>query len=183
MDMEATMNAAVTATARNFEGETVGSTVHAFERAGLGKAPFKFVGTYESKFQACPGAPVKPGTSCDYCGEGIMYVCAIRSSDGKTFKVGCDCVSKVGDAGLKKIIDRKVAERRTAATHARQDAKIAAAIAALPSVAAALRAQPHPYTWQADKGATMLDRVQWLLANAGRKGKCEAAKIIDAAAS
>jgi hypothetical protein len=165
-------------TARNFEGETVGSTVHAFERAGLGQAPFTFVGSYESKFQACPGAPIQPGTCCDYCGQGIMYVCQIRSADGKTFKVGCDCVAKTSDKGLTKIIDREVAERRTKAAHKRADAKIAEAVALLPSVEGALRAQPHPYTWQADKGATMFDRVTWLLANAGRQGKLAAAKII-----
>jgi hypothetical protein len=169
-------------TARNNESETVGSVLHAFERAGLGKAPFRYVGSYESKFQACPGAPVKAGSSCDYCAESIMYVCVIRSADGREFKVGCDCAARVGDAGLKKIIDRKVAERRTDAAHKRADAKIAAAVSMLPAVEDKLRAQPHPYAWQADKGATMLDRVTWLLANAGRKGKVEAAKLIEAAA-
>jgi hypothetical protein len=73
---------------------------HCFERAGLGRAPFKIVGSFECKFQAAPGAPVQPGGSCDYCGQGIMYAVAIKSADGKTFKVGCDCVARTGDAGL-----------------------------------------------------------------------------------
>ena len=77
--------------------------LHCFERAGLGKAPFKIVGSYECKFQACPGAPVQCGGSCDYCGQGIMYAVAIKSADGQTFKVGCDCVARTGDAGLIKL--------------------------------------------------------------------------------
>lgn len=74
--------------------------MHVFERAGLGNAPFKVVGSYEMKWQACPGAPIQPGGSCDYCGQGIMYAVAIRSADGQKFKVGSDCVHKTGDAGL-----------------------------------------------------------------------------------
>lgn len=76
--------------------------VHVFERAGLGRAPFKVVGSFELKWQAHPGAPIQPGGSCDYCGQGIMYAAAIRSADGKQFKVGCDCVARTGDAGLLK---------------------------------------------------------------------------------
>ena len=40
---------------------------HCFERAGLGKAPFRLVGFFECKWQAAPDAPVQPGKSCDYC--------------------------------------------------------------------------------------------------------------------
>ena len=74
--------------------------LHIFERAKLGKAPFRCVGSFEMKFQACPGAPILPGGSCDYCGQGIMYAFQIKSADGRTFKVGCDCVMKTRDAGL-----------------------------------------------------------------------------------
>jgi hypothetical protein len=77
---------------------TVGQ--HCFEEAGLGKAPFRLTGFTTMQYQAAPGAPVQPGTSCDYCSTAIMYVCLVTSSDGKTFKVGCDCVGRTGDAGL-----------------------------------------------------------------------------------
>lgn len=118
--------------------------MHVFERAGLGKAPFGVVGFYTAKYQACPGAPVQPGTSCDYCGQGIMYVCKIQAADGREFKVGCDCVKRTGDAGLIKAyksspefrqmeaakrlakdesnkveIDRLMAEKRDVLTEAR----------------------------------------------------------------
>ena len=85
--------------------------VHVFESAGLGLAPFRLDGFSESKFQAAPGAPVQPGSTCDYCGQGIMIVCAIRSADGKRFKVGCDCVAKTDDAGLKSVVDRGKRDR------------------------------------------------------------------------
>lgn len=74
--------------------------LHVFERARLGKAPFHIKGSYELKWQAFPGAPVQCGGSCDYCGQGIMYAVAIGSADGRTFKVGSDCVARTGDAGL-----------------------------------------------------------------------------------
>lgn len=81
-------------------GEACSRCVHPFERAGLGKAPFRCVGFYVSKFCAAPGAPVQPGSACDYCGTGIMNVFSILSADGKASKVGCDCVRKTPDKAL-----------------------------------------------------------------------------------
>lgn len=68
---------------------------HAFERAGLGIAPFHYVGMYEKVYVAFPGAPAQPSGTCDYCGNGIRYCCQIQSADGKKFIVGTDCVAKV----------------------------------------------------------------------------------------
>lgn len=81
--------------------------MHRFEIAGLGKAPFRCIGFYVSKFQAIPGdpnCPIQPGSSCDYCSNAIMNVYQIRGADGREFKVGCDCVAKTGDAGLRRQI-------------------------------------------------------------------------------
>lgn len=74
--------------------------LHVFERAGLGKAPFRCVGMVEKVYQACQGAPVQPGGSCDYCGNGIRYCFQVKGADGKLFEVGSDCVMRTGDAGL-----------------------------------------------------------------------------------
>ena len=74
--------------------------LHVFERAGLGKAPFHCIGMEEKTFQACQGAPIQPGGSCKYCGQGIRYVYIVRGRDGRCFGVGSDCVAKTGDAGL-----------------------------------------------------------------------------------
>lgn len=106
---------------------------HCFERAGLGRAPFKIVGSYECKFQAFVGAPVQCGGSCDYCGQGIMYAVAIKSACGNTFKVGCDCVARTGDAGLIKAYKthpdtRKQNRDRAAALDARKSAEWSALI-------------------------------------------------------
>jgi hypothetical protein len=74
--------------------------MHVFERAKLGIAPFYCFSSEEKIFQACPGAPIQPGSSCDYCGQGIRYVYWIKGRTGSAFKVGSDCVMRTGDAGL-----------------------------------------------------------------------------------
>lgn len=92
--------------------------IHCFEKAGLGVAPFRVVGFYVKKYQACQGAPIQPGTCCDYCGTGIMNVYEIKSSDGRLFKVGCDCVAKTADKVLTdgvKVYQRKAREEKAAA--------------------------------------------------------------------
>ncbi len=73
------------------ETPTVG---HPFERAGLGLAPFRFVSMTESVHHVCQGV-TQPGSSCDYCGTAIRYVCHIESADKRRFKVGTDCVLKL----------------------------------------------------------------------------------------
>lgn len=87
-------------TQNNIETTSVSTRVHPFEKAELGVAPFRLVRVYESKFQACQGAPIQPGTSCDYCGTGIMYVFVVKGATGREFKVGCDCVEKVDQGPL-----------------------------------------------------------------------------------
>lgn len=97
-------------------------SIHRFERAGMGKAPFTVVGFGREIFQAIPGdpsCPIQPGTSCDYCGTGIMDVAYIESADGKRSKVGCDCVQKAGDGGLLTRIKRSP-EYRTLQRQKRQ---------------------------------------------------------------
>lgn len=74
--------------------------VHRFEAAGLGTAPFTLESFQVCKWQACQGAPIQAGASCDYCGQAIMLVYVVRGADGRRFKVGCDCMLKTGDAGL-----------------------------------------------------------------------------------
>src|SRR5690349_20051736 len=82
-------------------------STHVFERAGLGKAPFVVSGYGREIYQAVPGDsrwPIQPGAVCNYCGTAISNVCYIKSSDGRQFKVGSECVNKTGDAGLKKSL-------------------------------------------------------------------------------
>jgi hypothetical protein len=72
-------------------------TLHPFELAGLGEAPFRFVTVRKNVYSAAPGHQ-QPGGTCQYCSQGIMYECVIRSSDGKEFVVGQDCVMKLDRA-------------------------------------------------------------------------------------
>lgn len=94
--------------------------VHCFEKAGLGKAPFRCVGMASipssSLAEANPTAynnalamlPKGIGCgSCQYCGTGIMHNFIIQSADDRRFVVGSDCVAKTGDAGLIQQVKRE----------------------------------------------------------------------------
>lgn len=154
-------------------------TKHVWEIAGLGQAPYTYIGHTTEHYQACPGAPIQVGGSCDFCGQGISEMYRFRSADGKVFKVGSNCVKRAGDKGLIRMIAKDVKAHQKATREARQDARIAAAKGMLDSVAVRLTALPHPHPWMAEKGKTALDWVNWMLANAGRKGKVDAAKLVE----
>lgn len=162
---------------------------HPFEIAGLGAAPYRVIGFDICKYQACPDAPVQPGTSCDYCSQGIMYVMKVQASDGKQFKVGCDCVMKVGkqskDYPSQRPLEVAARELKTKIRHERERATIKAGFEWLssPEVSAKIATLPHPYKWQADKGLTMADYVEWMKRNAGNKGKLGVIKDVKVAMS
>jgi hypothetical protein len=157
--------------------------IHPFERAGLGKAPFRFIGSERKTFQAHPGAPIQVGGSCDYCGTGIIEHCYIRSADGKTFKVGCDCVMKTHHKGtpLYTAAEKALKAARKATKETNERARIKAAKAALEENPELLADRPHSRKWAADKGMTARDEVLWYLAHAGRQGQMMATKAIEAA--
>jgi hypothetical protein len=90
--------------------------IHAFEERGLGKAPFKFVREIDS-------GSIKAGHTCDFCGTGIRYLEEIRSSDGKVFHVGCECVFKTGDTGLVDTVKRAMRQSRAQAKYEKQRAE------------------------------------------------------------
>lgn len=119
--------------------------VHVFEKANLGKAPFRCIGVREVYYQASPDSPRQVGGSCDYCGTGIVIQCQIKGADGRTFKVGSDCVHKTGDAGLIKSYKTRPEVRKAARdARARKAAKVQIEIDALmsnPAVKAGLEAQ------------------------------------------
>lgn len=65
---------------------------HIFAKFGPG--PYRFVRYEYMTYQACHGAPVQVGTSCDHCATGIKNVYFIQCADGTEFKVGSTCVEK-----------------------------------------------------------------------------------------
>lgn len=169
--------------AMTIETETA---IHPFEKAGLGKAPFRYVGAVDQNPRGDGTIVIgehmgvkietKAGGTCDYCGMAIINMYKVRSADGHTFRVGCDCLKKVDiinpstlKADVKKAKDAKADQRIASAK----------AMLATESVRAALASKPHPALWAQSKGLTMLDQVEWLLAHAGRSGKTDAAKIIE----
>jgi hypothetical protein len=159
--------------------------MHPFERAKLGNAPFRYVGTYTAKWQACPGAPIQPGAACDYCGQGIMQVFRVRSADGREFKVGCDCVAKVyreyGNKtdGVDAKVKAAVAKARKASAANSLERRVIAVCTALETDPTFLTDVPHPQEWAARKGMTMRDMVSWYLDHAGAAGKTKVLKIAE----
>lgn len=153
--------------------------IHDFELSGLGKAPFRFLG-YETKlFTPHPGAPSKPGGTCDRCWTAITICFQFESADGKRFKVGSTCVEKFGrtydvvtpvKAALRKINRMK---RR-----AREEVKITWLKANLNKARAVLQSRPHPQKWASDKGKTAWDSAIWMILHAGNAGKIKLASQI-----
>lgn len=153
--------------------------IHAFEKAGLGKAPFSFVGYEYRTFQACHGAPVQVGGSCDFCGAGLCNMFEIESADGKRFHVGPDCVRKTGDAGLGRAVDavEKKARENKAANDAAKSAGTLAGMLCNDEIFAALYAAPHPRGFS---GLSFLDYAHWMFSHAGNAGRKKTIKEIRA---
>lgn len=150
------------------------NAIHKFEAAGLGKAPFRFVGMetardreMEQMHRAANGMvfTTNYATGCDYCGQGIYDAFMVESSDGKRFKVGCECINKTGDAGLKRfVMDEKNAKRRKAAA-AKRVTKIEREKDLLSAFQAgrceSLRGLPHPK----GRDGSAWDYVNWCIQN------------------
>lgn len=102
---------------------------HPFERSGLGKAPFRVVGYERRVFQACQGAPIQVGGSCDHCGTGIIHTFIIQGADGGKFKVGSSCVFKTGDSILSGMV-RQYQKNARRAENAARKAELAATLEA-----------------------------------------------------
>jgi hypothetical protein len=147
---------------------------HAFEVAGLGKAPFRCTAMTENVINYGDGSS-KAGGTCDYCSNGIRYEFHVVGADGRSFKVGCDCIAKVDDAGLlkayKSLPEFRASQREKRwAKAARQRAEFKALVE---EKAAMLQALPHSYGF-VDRATgtplTKLDEARWTLANAGAAG-------------
>jgi len=157
---------------------------HAFEIAGLGEGPFRYIGMSENVI-TYPDGTQKAGGSCDYCGTGIRFECVIVSKDGKRSKVGCECIRKVGDAGLLKAYKSSPEFR----AHQRKlRIQKAAAVCAqinliLEANRATLESQPHPRGFidrQTGVALTAWDDAQWLLSRCGDAGRARLLRSLKA---
>lgn len=122
--------------------------IHLFELANLGKAPFSLSHVEE----------LSRGGSCDFCGTGIRWAFWLNSTDGRRFKVGCDCIHKSGDRGLIDLAERERKERARAARHAKAEAKRRAAQQAA-KAAARLASRANALAFKAYVQATHLRQV------------------------
>jgi hypothetical protein len=147
---------------------------HPFERSGLGRAPFRFVGCYESRGPLnlgdgrTVGAPGQPMGTCAHCGMGIAVCCTIQDADGKRFVVGSVCVNKTADAGLIKQTRTAMNTRLAAARQDKAVKRKAWIEANLEAARATLQSQPHPGGYD---GKTAYDWAVWMTKNAGDAGR------------
>lgn len=167
--------------------------LHRFERAGLGRAPFRCidmverVGPIDLGNGRSTGAPGQPMGCCKFCSTGIKFCYVIQSADGNVFDVGSECVRHTGDKGLVAVVKRHEAEHRKALAEARgrrECARIEVARVAIADdgdLRAKFSGKPHPNKWHADQGDTLADYLCWLLAHAGHTGQLRATKAIEKA--
>ncbi len=160
---------------------------HKFEAAGLGKAPFRVVGFEVKKFQACQGAPIQAGASCDFCATSIMNVYWVKGSglNDNRFKVGCDCVEKTGDRGLIRRAKNASSEHKAAASRAAKESRVKRlyTLLTMDAVVEALEGDPHPMSWRADEGDTRVDWATWMLRHSGMAGKTKLASYVEKVAN
>lgn len=161
------------------------TTMHPWQRYGLGMAPFVCVGVTEKVYRATPDSPAQPGGTCDACGMGIRYLYEIRSADGKTFHVGSDCVMKTQrrdnakrDPLIVKVNDlRRKIERD--ARHAREAVRIKAGRALYEANREFFATFPHPSEWRREQGETLADCFDWYFCHAGNKGQLDTIKAVE----
>lgn len=130
--------------------------IHKWEKAGLGKAPYAYLGMG------------KGSTSCCYCGTGIKYLFNFRSADGKTFYVGSNCVHSSDDAGLTKLISQDERKLRDEQNKERAERKQQKAFAYFQEAevyfegsSELFKALPHPNKYMSKDGKTLFDYLSF----------------------
>ena len=159
---------------------TAQTTMHCFEAAGLGKAPFRYLGmeyqeiSYGQRVIGSAGGiqvTTKPGSTCDFCGTYIVNIFNVGSSDGKKFKVGCECIRKTDDSGLIRAVDADVKKMEREKRKVKKEAKvqkdkaICETLLSTPAIRAKLSEQKHPSPYFASEGKTLLDWAKWMMEN------------------
>ncbi len=163
------------------------SNIHPFERAGLGKAPFRYTGMEDQNIQhgervlghvgGCTMLTKKGGT-CAYCGTYIVNMYNVTSSDGFRFHVGSECIRKVGDPKMVAEVESDEKVFKKTQKKNRDKATIDAAKIALEK-SVEMENLPHPSPYLAKQGKTLADYCRWLFANGGNAGQLKASKIVN----
>ena len=159
-------------------------TMHVFEKHGLGKAPYKFLGVEELRgpITLADGSQVgyygQPMGCCKYCGTGIAYLFWLESADSKRFYVGSDCIFKSSDAGLKRIIDPIVKAHKAEVAANRSKLLVAMFEDYLKSDPKFFEndKRPHPYSFYASQGKTYGDYNKWIYEHSGFASRAKMAR-------
>jgi hypothetical protein len=158
--------------------------IHVFEKAGLGKSPYKYLGCEVARGPiqmpgggTC-GAPGQPMGACQYCSTGIAYLFWLESADGKKFYVGSDCIFKSGDAGLQRIIAPLVAQHNKEIRDARSTVLINLFTDYLSKNPTYWQddKRPHPFAWAAAQGKTHGDYNRFCNEHSGISSKARLAR-------
>lgn len=176
--------------------QTEAPAAHPFTLAGLGQAPFRFVGMVKqdllygeaiinrAEYQKTGIAiTTKAGGSCAYCGTYILNMFQIQSADGKLFHVGSDCVEKTCGpklvASVKRMVSKLTSEKRAA----REIVKISEgeAFLARADVAAFMASTPSPAEWRAKLGDTLANYVAFAWSRSGVAGKLRQVSLVRSA--
>jgi len=173
-----------------------GSTQRKHERwPHLPAAPWRYLGHTREVFQAVPGdpnCPIQPGASCDHCGTAIYETHRFCAADGRVFKVGSTCVSKMlaeqrtnSLAAAERAIkaQRREQARERAANKRAVDYETLTALLADETVRAALASKPHPLPFKASEGETLLDWAAWMHENGGGRAHANVIRVIREVAS
>lgn len=169
--------------------EATTTKVHPFELAGLGIAPFRFVGAEERRgpiswtengITLTAGAPGQPMGTCSYCGQGIAVCCFVEDAKGSRFMVGSDCIRKVYSTGtrVRSDLERQIRSMKVAAESERI-AAVRERVSFDNDLRDSLAAKPSPNEYRASKGETMLDWADWMLKNAGHTGRMDVTRYVE----
>ena len=168
--------------------------LHVFEKAGMGKAPYRYVGFWSGPSkglqEANPDAYNRalaegPRTergigACNYCGTAITNHYIIESADGLTFAVGSECISKCGDAGLKASVDTDKKRQARQKREARRRVLYEGYRATLEENKERLQVRPHPNAYFAGNGRTLLDYLAYMVGPGSSESRIrQANKIIE----
>lgn len=168
---------------KRYVAEEEKKNLHPWEKAGLGKPPYRYLGVRENMYRPAPGVPAMPGGSCDYCGTGLRYEFMVQSADGKKFKVGSEHIQMVSsDRHLKRAADldmKKLKKQKAKVSREKAREKLVSDVQhgkeILHHFPDLLKKAKHPSI----DSKTMRDYVEFLLSNGGMAGKNKAIKIIN----
>lgn len=157
-------------------------SIHKFEAAGLGKAPFFYRGFvqipstevaeknpsgYENMMKDIP--PAFHCGTCAYCGLAIMNNYLVASSDEKFFSVGMDCIKKIDDIQILKKASTEERFRKKL----KLQIQIDEGFKLIEEHRNLLELEPHPHF----EGKTLWDYAEWMMENAGQPGKHRMLKL------